>query len=93
MEPNVYNQVYAFFKSKTGSDTAAQQLTQNIMILTFNNKLDPLQIIKDFDKAASESDLKTLLIAFFNSLRGPTSKIGYSNTIFTNQWVQRNILP
>lgn len=93
MQPDVYNTVYAFFLSKTNSDAAAQTLTQNIMVLTYNNNLDPLQIIKDFDKVASSSELKTLLITFFNSLRGPTSKIGYSNNTYQNQWVQRNIIP
>lgn len=92
MDPNIYNQVYAFFQAKTGSEPAAKQLAQSVMILTYNNKLDPIAIINDFSKAASQSELKTLLISFFNSLRGPTSKIGYSNNTFSNQWVQRNIL-
>ena len=91
MNPNVYNQIYSFFVGKTESAAAAQQLTQTVMILTYNNNLDPLQVLKDFNKAASSSDFKTLLITFFNSFRGPTSKIGYSNTVFKNQWIQRNI--
>jgi hypothetical protein len=93
MNQDVYNQVYSFFVSKTTSASAAQQLTQTVMILTYNNKLDPLQVIADFSKAASTSELKNLLITFFNSLRGPTSKIGFGNQPSTNQWVQRNILP
>ena len=91
MDPDIYNQVYSFFTSKTASAEAAKTLTQNVMILTYNNKLDPLAVIKDFSKAASESEFKILLITFFNSLRGPTSKVGYGNTRYVNQWVQRNI--
>ena len=92
MQPDVYNTVYSFFKNATESDAAAETLTKNVMVLTYNNNLDPLQIIKDFGKAATQSELKTLLISFFNSLRGPSSKIGFSNKTNANQWVQRNIL-
>jgi hypothetical protein len=91
MNSNDYNQVYSFFLGKTSSEVAAKQLTQTVMIITYNNHIDPLRILNDFNKAASESDFKTLLITFFNSFRGPTSKIGYSNNVFQNQWIQRNI--
>jgi hypothetical protein len=91
IDPDVYQRVYSFFLNKTASDAAAKQLAQNVIALTYNNKIDPISVINDFDKAAGSSELKTLLITFFNSLRGPTSKIGYGNTKFTNQWVQRNI--
>jgi hypothetical protein len=93
INPEVYGQVYAFFEAKTSSKSAAEQLTQNVILLTYDNKLDPLKIINEFNKAASESELKTLLVAFFNSLRPSTSKLGFSsNTNYTNQWIQRNIL-
>ena len=82
MNPNVYNQIYSFFVAKTESESAAKQLTQTVMIITYNNNISPIQIINDFNKAASVSDFKTLLITFFNSFRGPTSKIGYSNNVF-----------
>lgn len=91
VNPDIYNQVYSFFLSKTDSVDAAKQLTQNVMILTYNNRLDPLSIINDFKKSANDSELKTLMISFFNSFRGPTSKIGFSNAVNVNQWVQRNI--
>lgn len=92
MDPDVYNQVYSFFKSRTSSTVAANQLTQTVMILTYNNKLDPLIVINDFAKAANTSEFKTLLMTFFNSLRGPTSKIGYANNVNRNEWIERNIL-
>ena len=93
MQSDAYDTVYAFFKSNTASDAAAQTLTKSIMVLTNNNNLDPIKIINDFSKAGSQSELKTLLITFFNSLRSSTSKIGFSNNTYSNQWVQRNILP
>jgi hypothetical protein len=91
MNSDVYNQVYSFFVSRTTSASAANQLTQTVMVLTYNNKLDPLAIIRDFSKASNNSEFKTLLVTFFNSLRGPTSKIGFANNTYQNQWVQRNI--
>jgi hypothetical protein len=92
IDPEIYSQVYSFFVAKTSSTAAAQQMTQNVLLLTYDNKLDPLKIINDFNTAANESELKTLLIAFFNSLRPPTSKLGFGNTNYSNQWIQRNIL-
>ena len=50
------------------------------------------RILTEFNKAASNSELKTLLIAFFNSLRPATSKIGFTNNVQVNKWVQRNIV-
>lgn len=93
LNPEIYNQLYAFFRGIVNSESAAKELAQSVMVLTHNNKLDPMKIIQDFNKAASDSELKTLLITFFNSLRGPTSKIGYNNTVYSNQWTQRNIIP
>jgi len=89
----VYDRILAFFKTKTTSTLAAEQLTQTVIALTYKNKLDPIAIINDFDKAANSSDLKPLFITFFNSLRNPTSKIGFGNPLKTNQWIQRNIIP
>jgi hypothetical protein len=89
---DIYDQVLTFFLTKTGSKIAAEQLTQSVLSLTYENSLDPLKILFEFNKAASNSELKTLLIAFFNSLRPATSKIGFSSNIQTNKWVQRNIV-
>lgn len=91
--PEVYNQILSFFSARTGSKDAAQQLTQTVLTLTYNNGLDPLTVLTDFNAAASTSEFKLLLLTFFNTLRGPTSKIGFSNDIFKNQWVERNIIP
>jgi len=88
----IYDRVLTFFKSKTTSTLAAEQLTQTVIALTYKNKLDPIAIINDFDKAANSSELKPLFITFFNSLRNPTSKIGFGNPLKTNQWIQRNII-
>jgi len=93
IDGEIYNQVFAFFSSKTNSVPAAQQLTQSVLTLTYNNNVDPLKIITEFNKAANDSELKTLLIAFFNSLRPSTSKIGFGINNQTNEWIQRNILP
>ena len=88
----VYNRLLTFFKSKTSSLLAAEQLTQNVIALTYKNKLDPIAVMNDFDSAANNSELKFLFITFFNSLRSPTSKVGFGNSNNTNQWIQRNII-
>lgn len=88
----VYDRVLSFFKTKTISLNAAEQLTQNVIALTYKNKLDPIAVINDFDKATTSSDFKLLFITFFNSLREPTSKVGFGNSITTNQWIRRNIV-
>lgn len=89
----LYDELYAFFRDKTSSDSAAQALSQSLITLTTNNNLNPLDIFKEFNKAATNSELKILLIALFNSLRPSTSKIGYQLDITQNLWIQRNIIP
>ena len=88
----IYGQVYGFFRERTSNTTVADSLTQALLTLTYNNNLDPLVMVAEFDKAATESDLKKLMIAFFNASKGPTSKIGYHNVRYLNQYVQRSIL-
>lgn len=88
----VYGQVNGFFLARTSSTTVADSLSQALLTLTYNNNLDPLVMIAEFDKAASESDLKKLLISFFNASKGPTSKLGFYNKRHNNQYVQRTIL-
>jgi hypothetical protein len=58
----VYDRVLSFFKTKTTSLNAAEQLTQNVIALTYKNKLDPIAVINDFDKATTSSDFKLLFI-------------------------------
>jgi len=93
VNPDVYEQLINFFKNRTSSESAAKVLAQSVITLTYENDLDPLKILKEFDIAANDSELKILLIAFFNGLRPSTSKLGFTNTKVTNQWVRRNILP
>jgi hypothetical protein len=88
----VYDRIFAFFKTKTSSELAAKQLTQNLVALTYKNKIDPMDIIADFAQAKNASDLRLLFITFFNSLRNPKSKVGVGNALTVNQWVQRNII-
>ena len=92
VDANVYNQIFTFCAARTSSQSAAGQLTQSVLVLTYGNSLDPLTIINEFNKAANESELKTLLIALFNSLRPATSKVGFSYNIVPNQWIIRNII-
>ena len=77
IDADVYDQVFSFFSSKTSSLAAAQQLTQSVLTLTYNNKLNPLDLLQQFQKNPNNSDVKTLLISFFNNIKGSTSKLGY----------------
>jgi hypothetical protein len=88
-----YGIIFSFFRARTGDDSSAASLTQALITLTYNNNLDALAMLKEFDNATSESEFKKLIIAFFNSTKGPTSKIGYENPRQTNQYVTRTILP
>jgi hypothetical protein len=89
----VYDQVYGYFYDQTGSADAANTLTQTLITMTNNNRLNPLDVVKDLAKAPDASQLKRLLITFFNASRLPTSKVGYNVNRSVNQWVVRNLSP
>ena len=88
----VYGQVNGFFLARTSDAAVADSLSQALLTLTYNNNLDPLIMISEFEKAASDSDLKKLLISFFNASKGATSKLGYFNKKTNNNYVQKSIL-
>jgi hypothetical protein len=88
----VYGQVNGFFLARTSNPAVADSLSQALLTLTYNNNLDPLVMIAEFDKTASESDLKKLLISFFNASKGSTSKLGYFNNRQNNNLIKRSIL-
>jgi hypothetical protein len=90
---NVYSIVYSFFLEKmNGLQDVAQSLTQILVAVCYNNKLQPLDILKEFDKATSESSFKRILINVLNTNRYPSSKLGYSKDTYTNKSVLRNIV-
>jgi hypothetical protein len=89
----VWGQVYGYFLTVTNDAASASALAQAIIALTYNNNLNPLTVISQFQAAPNSSNVKQLLISFFNSAKGPTSKLGYTrnNTVSPN--VSRNIIP
>lgn len=90
---NVYSIVYAFFLEKmNGLTDVAESLTQILIAVCYNNSLQPLDILKEFDKATSESSFKRILINVLNTNRYPSSRIGFSRNSATNKWVARNIV-
>jgi hypothetical protein len=93
MSENVYSVVFAFFLEKMNNlQDVAQSLTQILIAVCYNNNLQPLDILKEFDKATSESSFKRILINVLNTNRYPSSKLGYSRDSATNKWVARNIV-
>jgi hypothetical protein len=90
--PAIYGQVYGYFYTLTNSADTASALSQAIITLTYNNKLDPLAVIKEFQAAPNSSNVKQLLISFFNSAKGATSKLGYNKNNTTPVFIARNIV-
>lgn len=91
VDPAVYDQIYNFFRGRTSSDLAAQELTQYLIIMTHNNQLNPLNLLPDLANN-NITDIKALIITFFNTIRDPYSKLGFTNSTNTNYWVSRNII-
>jgi hypothetical protein len=92
IDENTHSIVYGFFLGKTGLKESADSLTQSLLSVCYNNKFNPIDILKEFDKATTESNFKKILIGVFNTGRNPTSKIGYSKGTSVNKWVARNIV-
>lgn len=88
----VYDLVYGYFLSKTNLKESAESLTQSVLTLSYNTKINALDILNEFEKAPNDSDLKKLMISVFNTSRGATSKIGFSDGTTINRWVARNII-
>jgi hypothetical protein len=88
----VWGQVYGYFFSLTNDVDSANALAQGVIALTYNNNLDPLTVIAQFQSAPNSSSVKQLLISFFNSAKGATSKLGYKINNATPPNVARNIV-
>jgi len=93
IDQSSYDIIYGFFLDRSGSKEAANSLTSSLVTLGHSNKINPLDLLKEFDKTANESDFKKVLLALFNSGRISTSKLGYNRNVVGNQWVNRTILP
>lgn len=88
----VWGQIYGFFYDLTKNSDTANVLAQSIITLTYNNNLEPLSVIKQFQTAPNSNNVKNLLISFFNNAKGPTSKLGYKNLNSTPPNIARNII-
>lgn len=92
VDEGTYSIIYGFFLDRTNLPEAAESLTQSILTIGFNNKVNPLDVLKEFDKAATDSDFKKIMIALVNTGRIATSKVGYNRGTTVNKWVQRTII-
>jgi len=88
----VWEQVYNYFLTLTNDPTAANTLAQSVIALTHNNNLNPLTVLNQFQTSPNNSNIKNLLISFFNNVKGSTSKLGYKNNITTSANIARNII-
>lgn len=92
VDENTYSIVYGFFFDRTSLKESADVLTQTLISLSYNNKLNPIDVLKEFDKDTSESNYKKILISVFNAGRYSSSKLGYGKGTTINKWVARNIV-
>lgn len=88
----VWQQVYGYFYNITNDVNAAAALAQNVITLTYNNNLNPLDLIKNFQSNPNQNNVKNLLISFFNSVKGPTSKLGFNKNTTVSASVSRTII-
>jgi len=88
----VWQQVYGYFLTLTNSSNAASAMAQAVITLTTNNNLSPLDLIQQFQANPQSNNTKSLLVSFFNSVKGSTSKIGYKKNNSTTPNVARNII-
>jgi hypothetical protein len=88
-----WNQIFGYFYTLTQSIDAASSLSQSVITLTYNNNLDPLDLIKQFQNNPNTNNTKNLLISFFNNAKGATSKLGYNKNTSVAPNISRNILP
>lgn len=92
VDEGTYSIIYGFFLDRTALPEAAESLTHTTLTIGFNNKVNPLDILKEFDKSATDSDFKKILIALLNTGRVETSKVGYNRGNVVNKWAKRNII-
>ena len=92
VDEGTYSIIYGFFLDRTMLPEAADTLTHTVLTIGFNNKINPLDVLNEFDKAATDSDFKKILVALVNTGRVETSKVGYNRGSVTNKWAQRAII-
>jgi len=88
---NVYDVVHGFFVRKIKSQEAADALTAAVITTSFDNKLDPLQVIKDLD-SVDDLELDATLALYMNETRRNTSLLGVKQTQPVIEIVARSIL-
>jgi hypothetical protein len=89
----VWGQIYGYFIGLTKNSESANALSQAVIAICYNNNLDPLTLLTEFQANPVQSNVKTLLISFFNSTKGSTSKLGFKNNLNTSKYIERNLLP
>jgi hypothetical protein len=89
---NVWGQIYGYFIGLTNNSESANALSQAVVAICYNNGLDPLTLLKEFQANPAQNNVKNLLISFFNSTKGSTSKLGFKNNLTTNKYIERNLL-
>ena len=54
----VWGQVYGYFLELTNDSNAAKTLAQSIIALTYNNNLNPLTVLQQFQASPNNSNIK-----------------------------------
>lgn len=84
--------ITAYFEKYTGSVTNGKLLAAAVIYTAQSQSLDPMAVLAEFEKL-DKGQLNNYLAAFLNFNRIPTSTIGVKQTVQTNQYISRSILP
>lgn len=90
--PEINDSYVAFFEQYTGNKTSGDNLAGTVLYSAITQGLSPMQVLSDFQQLP-QGQIDTYLAAFLNSNRVPTSSLGIKQSVTTNMYVKRAILP
>jgi len=91
LQSDMVDAVETFFEIITKNKTSARVLASAVIYTAKNQGVDPLELIKEFQKMGP-GQLNDSLSAYLNLNRVPTSLIGTLNNPSPNRFVERTIL-
>jgi hypothetical protein len=91
LQSDMVDAVETYFEILTKNRTSAKVLASAVIYTAKNQGLDPLELVKEFQKMGA-GQLNDALAAYLNLNRIPTSLIGTLNKPTPNQFVERAIL-
>jgi hypothetical protein len=84
--------IVSYFQEQTGSKESAKILVQAVLNTAAQQGDDPLKVLDEFRKMPI-GELNAFLTMYLNASRVNTSLLGIRQTLPTNKYVVRTILP